>query len=132
MTDFSISLFHPNDLHFAMSSLVSYTPVDEIPNIVQNLRDQFDSGKQRVTNNATCSDRRLTREIKGLTKDFEFRKKQLQNILRFFDENATAIDKALYDDLHKHRIEGRISEVAPVVDECKYLIKVLDKVFTVV
>jgi acyl-CoA reductase-like NAD-dependent aldehyde dehydrogenase len=63
----------------------------------------------------------------GLTKDIEFRKQQLQNMIRFFEENGSAIEQALWKDLHKHKIESSIGELSPVVDECKFMIKNLNE-----
>ncbi|KAI8339904.1 Aldehyde/histidinol dehydrogenase [Chlamydoabsidia padenii] len=85
-----------------MSSHLEYTPVDKIPAIVASLRNTFNT---------------------GLTKDIEFRKQQLQQLLLFMDEKRDALMDALYLDLHKHRMESNIGEISSIVDECLYMIK---------
>lgn len=60
----------------------------------------------------------------GITKEISYRKQQLGNLLRFIEENSPAIQKALYDDLHKHSLETNIGEISSVVDEIKYMVKV--------
>ncbi|KAI7858523.1 Aldehyde/histidinol dehydrogenase [Circinella umbellata] len=86
--------------------MVQFTPVENIPGIVQDLKKNFDE---------------------GITKDLIFRKQQLQKLIQFFDENTKEIEEALYKDLHKPSIESVTAEVAPVVDECKYMIKNLER-----
>ncbi|KAI8142606.1 Aldehyde/histidinol dehydrogenase [Fennellomyces sp. T-0311] len=87
--------------------MATFTPVQKIPEIVQGLRTTFDDA--------------------GLTKDLAFRKQQLQKLLRFMEEHTTDIEDVLYKDLHKHQLESVTAEVAPVVDECKYMIKNLER-----
>jgi aldehyde dehydrogenase (NAD+) len=48
-------------------------------------------------------------------------------MLRFFEENAKAIEQALWNDLHKHQMETDVGEVSLVVDEAKYMLSNLDK-----
>lgn len=60
----------------------------------------------------------------GLTKDLSYRKQQLQNMCRFIEENIEELQKVVYDDLHKHKLEAAIGEILAVSDECKYMIKV--------
>ncbi|KAI9467982.1 MAG: Aldehyde/histidinol dehydrogenase [Benjaminiella poitrasii] len=83
-----------------------YTSIETIPTIIRNLREQFNT---------------------GLTKDVNFRKQQLKNLIRFFEENKKLICNALWDDLHKHELECDIGEISIVVDECKYMIKNMNK-----
>ncbi|KAI9271643.1 Aldehyde/histidinol dehydrogenase [Phascolomyces articulosus] len=86
--------------------MVQFTPVDQIPGIVQALHETFNE---------------------GVTKDLDFRKHQLQKLIKFFEENEKEIEEALYKDLHKPSIETVTAEVAPVIDECKYMIKNLER-----
>lgn len=63
----------------------------------------------------------------GLTKDIQFRKEQLNNLIRFCNENNDALCKALWSDLRKHVMECDVGEISPIVDECQFMIKNLDK-----
>ncbi|KAI7885838.1 aldehyde dehydrogenase [Lichtheimia hyalospora FSU 10163] len=86
--------------------MLEYTPVKDIPSIVQSLHEQFES---------------------GLTKDLAYRKQQLKNMCRFIEENIEELQKVIYDDLHKHKLEAAIGEILAVSDECKYMIKNLNR-----
>lgn len=44
--------------------------------------------------------------------------------MRFCDEQKTAMQDAMYADLHKHRIESEVAEIALVYEECKYMLSV--------
>lgn len=103
---------------------MSYTSIEAVPGIVDSLRTHFNSGN-------------LWKEIwqwfpilifkkSGLTKDVKFRKEQLNNLIRFCQENTTAICQALWKDLRKHEMECDVGEISPIVDECKFMIKNLD------
>ncbi|KAI8391630.1 Aldehyde/histidinol dehydrogenase [Radiomyces spectabilis] len=83
-----------------------FTSVDAIPSLVQSLRDTFDT---------------------GVTKDIQFRKQQLEKLIQFMDENMKNIEKAIWDDLRKHKLEANIGEVNPVIMEAQYMIKNLDR-----
>ncbi|KAI9499572.1 Aldehyde/histidinol dehydrogenase [Zychaea mexicana] len=85
---------------------LQFTPPENIPAIVQDLRQSFNI---------------------GLTKDLSFRKQQLANLISFCEEQTDAIVQALQKDLHKHRMETNVGEISAVVDECKYMIKNLDR-----
>ncbi|CDH57278.1 fatty aldehyde dehydrogenase [Lichtheimia corymbifera JMRC:FSU:9682] len=85
---------------------LKYTSCDSIPGLVQELRQSFSM---------------------GLTKDVSFRKQQLRNLQRFCEEHTEAIQKALYADLRKHTIETGVGEISLVVEECRYMIKNLDR-----
>jgi acyl-CoA reductase-like NAD-dependent aldehyde dehydrogenase len=65
--------------------------------------------------------------LKGLTKDVKFRKQQLNNLIRFCNENNELLCQALWADLRKHAMECDVGEISPIVDECQYMIKNLDK-----
>jgi hypothetical protein len=60
----------------------------------------------------------------GLTKDKGYRKLQLNNLLRFLHERKNEIFEAVHKDLHKHATETLITEIAPVVAEIDFMIKV--------
>ncbi|RCH78104.1 Aldehyde dehydrogenase, partial [Rhizopus stolonifer] len=83
----------------------AYTPVEQIPVIVKNLRDQFDT---------------------GLTKDLEFRKQQLANLSRFCEEQKKTLCDALWKDLRKHEMECDVGEISSIIAECAFMIKNLD------
>ncbi|KAI9259323.1 Aldehyde/histidinol dehydrogenase [Sporodiniella umbellata] len=85
---------------------MSYTPIEEIPQIVSSLHKTFQS---------------------GLTRDVNFRKQQLANLAKCLRENKDLAADALYKDLRKHRLEADIGEIAPVIDECEYMIRNLDQ-----
>ncbi|ORZ01530.1 Aldehyde/histidinol dehydrogenase [Syncephalastrum racemosum] len=87
-------------------SIVSYTPKETIPGIIDGLRATYRT---------------------GTTKDLTFRKQQLRGLLRFLEENTEAINQVLYKDLHKHKIESNTAEISPIVDDCKYMLKNLDR-----
>lgn len=61
-----------------------------ITDTVQKLRRTFQSGK---------------------TRPYEFRKKQLQGLLKFLDENVDLLCDALWKDLHKPRQECIVTEI---------------------
>jgi hypothetical protein len=44
-------------------------------------------------------------------------------VIRFLEENQTQLEQAIWCDLKKHRVE-LLAEVAPVINECKYLLDV--------
>ncbi|KAI8890009.1 aldehyde dehydrogenase [Backusella circina FSU 941] len=82
-----------------------YTSVELIPSIVTSLRETFNS---------------------GYTKDIEYRKEQLRCLIRFLKEQEKELCDVLYKDLHKHELEARCAEIAPIIGECEYMIKNLD------
>ncbi|KAG2206883.1 hypothetical protein INT47_007640 [Mucor saturninus] len=84
----------------------NYTSIETIPSIIQSLRTQFNT---------------------GLTKDVAFRKQQLANMIRFCNENNELLCDALWKDLRKHPMECDVGEISPIVDECEFMIKNLDK-----
>ncbi|OBZ87681.1 Aldehyde dehydrogenase, dimeric NADP-preferring [Choanephora cucurbitarum] len=85
---------------------LKYTEISAIPEIVEKLRTQFET---------------------GLTKDIKFRKQQLASLSRFCQENKTALCQALWKDLRKHAMECDVGEISPIIDECAFMIKNLDK-----
>ncbi len=72
-----------------MAELV-YTPVDQIPGIVQSARQAFNSDK---------------------TRPLAWRKQQLRQIKKMMTENKEAINAALQADLHRPELECVIAEV---------------------
>ncbi|SAL99963.1 hypothetical protein [Absidia glauca] len=89
-----------------MSSPLAYTAIKEIPSIVNNLRNTFNT---------------------GLTKDVTFRKQQLKQLLMFMNDKRDDLMDALYNDLHKHKMESNIGELSSIIDECQYMIKNMDR-----
>ncbi|CAG8759617.1 25458_t:CDS:2, partial [Racocetra persica] len=53
----------------------------------------------------------------NLTKPLRYRKEQLENLHRMLDENEQAFSDALYKDLHKHKYESLLGELAWVKQE---------------
>ncbi|RIB15239.1 Aldehyde/histidinol dehydrogenase [Gigaspora rosea] len=73
-----------------------HTNVDELPQIVQELRKSFHS---------------------NLTKPLSYRKEQLRNLYRMINENEQAFCDALYKDLHKQKHEAILGELGWVKQE---------------
>ncbi|KAI9008507.1 fatty aldehyde dehydrogenase [Hyaloraphidium curvatum] len=85
-----------------MAGLV-FTPVDEIPKIVEEVRKGFQS---------------------GITQPVAFRKKQLVALHDLFKENIDAIADAMYKDLRKPRAEVELEGTAfcgDVIDTLEHL-----------
>ncbi|KAI7899694.1 Aldehyde/histidinol dehydrogenase [Cokeromyces recurvatus] len=82
------------------------TSIESIPGKIEALRTHFNT---------------------GLTKDITFRKQQLNNLIRFCEENKPILFQALWNDLHKHELESDIGEISIVIEECKFMINNLDK-----
>ncbi|XP_020900129.1 aldehyde dehydrogenase family 3 member B1 isoform X1 [Exaiptasia diaphana] len=53
----------------------------------------------------------------GRSREYEFRKQQLQSLVAFFENHEDAILEALHKDLHKPRFEGLIGEVFMVKND---------------
>ncbi|KAG0206798.1 Aldehyde dehydrogenase [Mortierella sp. GBA30] len=87
-----------------MSNL-TYTPLDDITQIVQELRASFNS---------------------GLTKPLSYRKEQLKGLYNLIDENEDLIREASFQDLHKHPQELVVGETGIGKQECIEAIKNLD------
>ncbi|KAG0307974.1 aldehyde dehydrogenase 3, member A2 [Linnemannia gamsii] len=85
---------------------LTYTPVSEIPKIVQGLRSAFNA---------------------GVTRSLDYRKQQLRAMYNMISENDTAIREAVFQDLHKPPAELMIGESGMVKQECIDAIKNLDK-----
>ena len=74
-----------------------FTPLDEIPKIHARLSKTFDSGK---------------------TLPLEYRRSQLLALARMTQENTNALLGALYSDLGRHKLEGNLPEIGPIVATC--------------
>ncbi|KAG0291612.1 aldehyde dehydrogenase 3, member A2 [Dissophora globulifera] len=85
---------------------LTYTPVDDIPKIVQGLRSAFNA---------------------NLTKSLEYRKQQLRGLYNMLSENEAAICEAVFQDLHKPPAELMIGESGMIKQECIDAIKNLEK-----
>jgi aldehyde dehydrogenase (NAD+) len=48
----------------------------------------------------------------------EYRRAQLLALARLTQDNADALLDALYSDLGKHKLEGSIAEISPIVTAC--------------
>jgi len=72
------------------------TPIDEIPHIVSNLRQTFNTGK---------------------TKPQSFRQAQLERLLEFLETNRDAIDESLAQDLRKPAFESYIGEYVAIKND---------------
>lgn len=86
-------------------SPLTFTPLDEIPKVIQDLRDTFES---------------------GLTKPLAYRKEQLKGLHNLVAENEDRIREALYHDLRKPPQETRLGETGMLKQECVDAIKNLD------
>lgn len=58
----------------------------------------------------------------GTTKTYNFRLKQLQSLLRLYEENTPALVDVLYDDLRKSKAEAMITEIEYLKNDVRYLI----------
>ncbi|KAG0338262.1 Aldehyde dehydrogenase [Podila horticola] len=85
---------------------LTYTPVDDIPQIVQELRATFKS---------------------GLTKPLNYRREQLKGLFNLLDENEELFRESTFKDLHKPPAETLLGEILTVKQECHEAIKNLDK-----
>ncbi|KAG0043791.1 hypothetical protein BGZ83_011020 [Gryganskiella cystojenkinii] len=83
---------------------LTYTPVEDIPQIIQELRSTFNS---------------------GLTKSLQYRKEQLKGLHSLVAENEEAFKEASFKDLHKHSMELILGEAGMVKQECIDAIKQL-------
>ncbi|OQV23415.1 Aldehyde dehydrogenase, dimeric NADP-preferring [Hypsibius exemplaris] len=63
----------------------------------------------------------------GKSKPYEFRIRQLEGLLRFFDENVDILCAALWKDLHKPRQECIVTEIEIVKNEIRSALASLKK-----
>jgi aldehyde dehydrogenase (NAD+) len=84
---------------------LEFTPRDHIPKIVEDARKCFNTLK---------------------TKNVNFRKKQLKNIVKMMDKEKDNIVAAIFNDLHKPEPETLISEVVLVYNEAIEALKKID------
>lgn len=85
---------------------LDFTPSDRIAAEVARLRATFDSGK---------------------TRSLDWRRAQLQGIVRLIDEQEEAIIAAVQADLRKSRIEAYLAEIGLLRAEAKFALKNLKK-----
>jgi aldehyde dehydrogenase (NAD+) len=78
----------------------------DIPQLVEDLRASFDSGR---------------------TRPLDWRKAQLQRLIDMLKENADAIVRALHDDFGKPELEAFTTDVSSVAMEAKLAIKKLPR-----
>lgn len=82
------------------------TPVDQIPSIVEGVRQTFLTGKAR---------------------DVQFRKKQLRKMYWALEDNKNEILEACKKDLGKSFFEAMVAEIAWVQNDIIFMTKNLDK-----
>ena len=63
----------------------------------------------------------------GRTRDVQWRKRQLLQLVKLMEENEPAINAALAEDLDRHPFEAFIGDVAGTVGEAKYAAKKVGK-----
>jgi acyl-CoA reductase-like NAD-dependent aldehyde dehydrogenase len=80
----------------AAQQQLAFTPLQAIPKIVAELREEFD---------------------RGTTRPLEFRKQQLHNLLRLLHENEEALVAAVRADLHKAPLETCTSEIGMAIGD---------------
>ncbi|RUS24733.1 Aldehyde/histidinol dehydrogenase [Jimgerdemannia flammicorona] len=86
--------------------MLQNTPVDQYPEIVNELRQSFNS---------------------GITRSLEFRKQQLRRVWDLLDENVDVFIKTIHQDLRKPVQEVLGTEIGPSKEEAYYLINNLDR-----
>lgn len=65
--------------------------------------------------------------LSGKTKSLSYRKKQLQNLLRFLDNEEEALADALYQDLKRPKFEATALEILTTKMELKHVIDNFDE-----
>lgn len=61
------------------------------------------------------------------TRSLKFRKTQLKNLIRFFEDNQEELCEALYKDLRKPKMESVLCEIQFTLNEVKNLLWNLDE-----
>ncbi|KAI0344221.1 aldehyde dehydrogenase [Trametopsis cervina] len=89
-----------------MTSPLQYTSIEDLPAIHARLHKTFKS---------------------GITRSLAWRKHQLVQLARMFQENQEAIQRTLYLDLRKADQEVALSEILGVVGGCLHAIEHLDE-----
>jgi len=77
------------------------TRKEDIASLVESAREAFNS---------------------GVTKDVEFRKRNLRGLLRFYQENTAELQEVLHKDLRKHAFEASPTEVNYLIQDVKTMI----------
>ncbi|XP_043241329.1 aldehyde dehydrogenase family 3 member B1-like isoform X2 [Amphibalanus amphitrite] len=63
----------------------------------------------------------------GVTRDLEFRKRNLRGLLKFYNENRQQLVDVLHKDLRKHAFEAMITEVNYLINDVKTMLNNLDE-----
>lgn len=58
----------------------------------------------------------------GKTRDINFREKQLENLLRLYEENANEMAEVLAQDLRRHKQEATILEIEFLINDLKNIL----------
>ena len=87
------------------SSILAYTPADDVASIVHDVDSTFKSRK---------------------TQPIEFRKQQIKQLFRLVDDNNDALLRALYDDSGKLPIEAQVFDLSSVKQEILHFLEKLD------
>ncbi|MDJ0789073.1 MAG: aldehyde dehydrogenase family protein [Myxococcota bacterium] len=94
----SVTALHP--------APVPHSPIDEIAPMVERLRATFDAGR---------------------TRPLEWRRGQIEALMRFAEENGDALVEALRLDFGKPELEARVSDIGQIAGEAKLALKNLKK-----
>lgn len=65
------------------------------------------------------------RMIIGITKDKEYRKQQLKQLKLFLQTHERELYDTVYKDLHKHPLETMSGEIAPILSDIDFMLKVI-------
>lgn len=61
----------------------------------------------------------------GITKDKEYRKQQLKQLKLFLQTHENELYDTVYKDLHKHPLETMSGEIAPILGDIDFMLKVI-------
>lgn len=64
---------------------------------------------------------------RGVTRPIEWRRQQLQNLLRMYEENRNAMIEALNKDLRRSKMEAVLLEVDYLINDLKNTLHYLDE-----
>ncbi|KAF8585282.1 aldehyde dehydrogenase [Ramaria rubella] len=84
---------------------LTYTPVDEIPQIREHLRASFRTGRAA---------------------SIDYRKKQLLQLAYLFQDNIERFQEALQEDLGRPKLESNLFDLSVIINECVYAYKNID------
>ncbi|KAI0075949.1 aldehyde dehydrogenase [Panus rudis PR-1116 ss-1] len=80
-----------------MPATLEYTPLEDIKKIYDRVSATYKS---------------------GVTRDLAYRRKQLLQLARAFQNHAKDIEDAVFEDLGRHRLQTAVGEVSPVILNC--------------